>query len=150
MNEEVRSLCKRIQDIDLEREELIEKLNELTGTDFTTANESNSDAAVSSLEVIRGDRQRIKGRATTRIEVIVRGESLEQQQDIDRYVDSEGNQLQAGDRVRFLTKGVYRSRIGTITNFGKKRATCIDEQGNITNRAYKNLKLIQGETENEQ
>ena len=41
-------------------------------------------------------------------------------------LDNEGRILSEGDKVQILTKGRYRSRIGTITGFTKHRVVLLD------------------------
>ena len=70
----------------------------------------------------------------------------------ENKVDRDGNALTKGDKVQFLTNGIFRSRSRIVVNCGTKRVTCRDEEGIVTNRAYKNLRLIprQDISENEQ
>ena len=120
MNEEVRRLTDRLREIDLERGEITQRLSDI------------------GLEVVN------RGTNHPRDRAVAGGDSQE------RYFDCDGNILTIGDRVRFLTKGIFRSRYGTIVKFGKKRASCVDDTGIPTNRAYKNIRLITELSTNEQ
>ena len=134
--EEIRRICERINNIDIERDGLVGRLNELNaaaGITLSTQRRSPNHP-----------RARRTAQSTRTFRSSIQGDNIEY-----KY-DSNGNQLTEGDRVHFLTKGVYRSRYGTITSLGTKRATCINDEGNTTNRAYKNLVLAPNVVEHEQ
>ena len=57
--------------------------------------------------------------------------------------DRHGNILVLGDRVRFLTKGLYAATEGIITKVGKSRITARDNYGALINRAPKNVEIIE-------
>ena len=60
--------------------------------------------------------------------------------------DRTGTPLHVGLKVRFLTKGLFTGEGGTITKFGKARATVlITQTGRKTTRAFRNLQVVQAQ-----
>ena len=56
--------------------------------------------------------------------------------------DRKGELIVLGDRVRFLTKGLYRSTEGVVTKINKRRVTARDTSGNAISRAPHNVEII--------
>ena len=56
--------------------------------------------------------------------------------------DRKGELIVLGDRVRFLTKGLYRSTEGVVTKINKRRVTARDSSGNAVSRAPHNVEII--------
>ena len=65
------------------------------------------------------------------------------------HTDHNGDEIRIGNKVRFLTKGKYKSREGRIVKFGERFVTSEDNRGNKIFREYGNVELII-DSENEQ
>jgi hypothetical protein len=56
--------------------------------------------------------------------------------------DSDGNPIQIGNKVTFLTKGKFRSTEGIVTRVNQSRITAKDSRGNYITRAPHNVRKI--------
>ena len=58
--------------------------------------------------------------------------------------DRDGNHIHIGSRIRFLTKGKYKSTTGTVTKFSKnyERIFAEDIDGSVIPRAPHNVRII--------
>lgn len=56
--------------------------------------------------------------------------------------DRHGNLIVLGDRVRFLTKGLYRSTEGIVSKINKTRITAKDNKGILISRSPYNVEVI--------
>ena len=59
------------------------------------------------------------------------------------YRDRDGNRLQIGDEVQFLTQGKYSSDTGVVQRFTSKFVHCIDSNNNLTKRSARNVRIIE-------
>ena len=59
-----------------------------------------------------------------------------------RVKDTNGNRIDIGDKVKFLTKGLFESREGIVTKITKSRVTSTDARGVKIVRSGKNLKVL--------
>ena len=88
-------------------------------------------------------------RVSKRIEQLRRRQSVNTQhisreatQINTRRTDADGNLLQVGDKVSFITKGKFKSTEGVVTSFGKRFVSTVDDEGRIINRESRNLRRI--------
>ena len=88
-------------------------------------------------------------RVSKRIEQLRRRQSVNTQhisreatQINTRRTDADGNLLQVGDKVSFITKGKFKSTEGVVTSFGKRFVSTVDDEGRIINRESRNLRQI--------
>jgi len=58
------------------------------------------------------------------------------------HKDRDGNDINIGDRVRFLTRGVIKTSEGTVKSFGRRFVISISKEGFEISRLAKNLKII--------
>lgn len=79
----------------------------------------------------------------------VRQQIREQRTRVRRAIrtDVNGDELRIGDRVRFLTRGRYRSTTGVIIKFGDRFVISLDNEDNKIYREYGNVELIVNEDE---
>ena len=56
-------------------------------------------------------------------------------------LDCNGNHIEVGDEVHFLSKGTNTSSIGVVNRIGNKFIYCTDSHQNKTKRLSKNLKI---------
>jgi len=57
--------------------------------------------------------------------------------------DRDGKEIRIGDRVRFLTRGVFKANVGTVKSFGKRFIVSTEEEEGLeVNRLAKNLRVI--------
>jgi len=57
--------------------------------------------------------------------------------------DRDGKVIRIGDRVRFLTRGVFKANVGTVKSFGKRFVVSTEEEEGLeVNRLAKNLRVI--------
>ena len=59
-----------------------------------------------------------------------------------RAQDRDGNIINIGDTISFLTKGKYHSTSGTVTRINNHRITAKDKRGNLISRAPHNTRRI--------
>jgi hypothetical protein len=57
--------------------------------------------------------------------------------------DRDGNTINIGDTILFLTKGKYHSTRGTVTRINERRITAKDKRGNLISRAPHNTRRIE-------
>jgi hypothetical protein len=55
-----------------------------------------------------------------------------------------------GDKVRFLTSGLFKSTEGIVTKIGKARITARDSSGFLINRSPNNVEVIEEENNSEE
>ena len=56
--------------------------------------------------------------------------------------DRDGNQLKVGDKVEFLTKGLYKSNTWTIYRLTETRVLCKRKGNQKTHRDYQNVRKL--------
>jgi hypothetical protein len=86
--------------------------------------------------------ERTTGRLRRNIDRARRRQSEADRKSRQAARDRKGELIVLGDRVRFLTKGFYRSTEGVVTNINKRRISARDNSGNAISRAPHNVEII--------
>ena len=124
--DEIEDLARQLIRIHIDRETLIEKekkilrrIEEIQSSSATTSGTTKPEK--------HSERQ-------------VKGGPIEQQR-----TARDGNLLQVGDRVEFLTEGQYKNKHWTVYKLTEKRVLCEgNKKGQKTHREYRNVRKVFG------
>ena len=117
LDREINTITQRLQDINIQRTQLLQE-------ELQYERE---------LRILRNKQQRRS--------------NVQDDEEKDIRRDRDGKVIHIGDRVRFLTRGVFKATEGEVKNFGRRFVVSIGEEGFEVNRLAKNLRVIESTTQ---